>query len=202
MLVVKLGGSIAVRGIDKLKAVLEELEVAENVLVVPGGWVFADIVRLVDYYHSMPKASHVLGVLSMEMYAYLISELSGFKLTTLQELSAGKKGKFVLLPYSSKLYKELPESWEVTSDSFAVLVAHRVGCREVLKVTDVDGILDGNKLLPEVKAGELKGETCLDSYSAKLIERLGVRVFICNGLKRGRVKGYIVEGRTPGTLVY
>jgi len=47
MMVVKVGGSVARAGICVLKRVLEELSHSKTpLLIVPGGWIFADFVRL------------------------------------------------------------------------------------------------------------------------------------------------------------
>ncbi len=206
VVVAKVGGSLARRGFESLKLTLDELgSLDEAVVVVPGGWVFADISRLVDSCLNLKAGlSHSMGILAMEMYGYIVANF-GFSAATLEDLREVKKGdKLVLLPYSSGLHEsELPKSWRVTSDSIAVWVAQKL--REwgydavVLKITDVDGIFKDGHLLDRVKAEDVRG--CVDSYALKLIRKYGIRLFVCNGIRRGRVKGYIVEGRTLGTLI-
>ena len=206
VVVAKVGGSVARRGLECLKALLKELRsLNETVVVIPGGWVFADFSRLVDSNLNLKaELSHAMGILSMEMYARVIENF-GFKSVTLEDFKKiGKGDKLVLLPYSSGLHEsELPKSWRVTSDSIAVWVAQKL--KEwghdiaVLKVTDVDGVFEGDRLLSRVKAEEVHG--CVDDYALKLIRKYGIRLFVCNGTERGRVKDYIVEGRTLGTLI-
>ncbi len=208
MIVVKLGGSIARAGISNLVRVLNEL--SGSFVIVPGGWVFADIVRLIDSQLSLKqRTAHEMAIAGMEVYGMLIADVGGLRRATLEEVIEGID-RAVLMPYSSGIHKaKLPESWEVTSDSISVWIASKLkdegllekGARkaEVLKVTDVDGVLKDGRLCERVKAREVEG--CLDRHSLRLIEELDVRVFVCNGLVEGRVKDYIVEGRTLGTLI-
>ncbi len=216
MMVVKLGGSIARAGISNLVRVLGEL--SGSFLIVPGGWVFADTVRLIDSQLGLGDVTaHEMAIAGMEMYGMLIAELGGFRKVTLDEVESHARA--VLMPYSSRIHEsELPGSWEVTSDAISIWVAaklrdaglldcagERAGAEEraeraeVLKVTDVDGVFRNGRICRRVRARDAAG--CLDGYSAKLIEELDVRVFVCNGLVEGRVKDYIVEGRTLGTLI-
>jgi aspartokinase-like uncharacterized kinase len=209
IIVAKVGGSLGRRGFEKLGIVINELKTLEDaVVVIPGGWAFADISRLVDVKLNLnSKLSHAMGILSMEMYAHIIMNF-GLKGATLKNLKKLEKGeKFVLLPYSSKLHEsELPKSWDVTSDSIAVWVAHRLKLAgysiSVIKITDVDGIFKNGRLLNRVKAHEISrgfGDlSCIDSYALKLIQKLGIKLFVC---RWDRVKDYIVEGKMLGTLI-
>ena len=52
------------------------------------------------------------------------------------------------MPYN--LLKEndsLPHTWNVTSDTIAAFVAHKVGETSFIKLTDVDGLMDDKGLL-------------------------------------------------------
>ncbi len=205
IVVAKVGGSVARRNVERIKGVMDELSLADRVVVIPGGWVFADFSRLIDWRLKLGnKTAHRLGIMSMEMYAeVLLGTSREFEGVEIRELRFEREGKYVLMPYSSKLYELLPESWEVTSDSVAVWVANELKSKyrvRVVKITDVDGIYVNGKLVEKIRAEEVKG--CLDSYSLKLIRKCGISVFVCNGVVEGRVKSYIVEGRTLGTLVY
>lgn len=212
MMVVKVGGSVARAGICVLKRVLEELSHSKTpLLIVPGGWIFADFVRLVDCSHNLGETAHDMAIAGMEIYAMLISHIGGFdRITfdriTLEELDEKSfKGIYVLMPYSSRIQEsELPKSWDVTSDSIAIWVASKLkdwglGGKTVLKITDVDGVYRNGRFCERVRARDALG--CIDRYSIRLIEERGIDVFVCNGLKAGRVKGYIVEGKTLGTLI-
>jgi len=131
MKVVKIGGSVA----SRIEGILEEL--SGDVLIIPGGWIFANAVRELDSERKLPSsAAHWMCIAGMEMYGYYISSL-GVKTTEKLERVKGIK---VLLPYCILKKSELPQSWDVTSDSIAVWVASKLGVKEVIKITDVDGI--------------------------------------------------------------
>ena len=200
MRIVKVGGSVAAR----IKGILKELEESkEDVLIVPGGWIFADLVRKLDIDND--SAAHWMAILAMEQYGYYISSfgVNIVKPRTFNELKGKLFGLSVLLPYELiKNNDELPHSWDVTSDSIAVWVASKLNVREVIKLTDVDGLIINGQVVEKVKAADIVGiETCVDSYAPKLMIRYGINMFVCNGLFEERVKNYITEGRAKGTLI-
>ncbi len=208
VIVAKLGGSIARRRFDRLKGILEELSYAKKIVIVPGGWIFADISRLIDLKIGLEdETSHTLGIMSMEMFAKVLLDVGKekFKPALLNELvfNRERENRFILLPYSSNMHKlDLPKSWEVTSDSLALWTAKMLKKEynvKVIKITDVDGIFVNGKLVKKIRAEEVKG--CLDPYSLKFIREFEIPVFVCNGIIKNRVKSYILEGQTLGTLV-
>lgn len=203
MRIVKVGGSVA----SRIEEIVQELkETGEDILIVPGGWVFADIVREIDSREKLdPSHAHWMAIAAMDMYAYYISNFGVDTVEADQPADIEISGVAVLLPYGLlRKNDELPHSWGVTSDSIAVWLASRIGCREVVKVTDVDGIYIGGKFIERITASFLiegKAQTCVDLHSPRLMRDFGVDMFICNGMVEGRVKGYIVRGRAKGTLI-
>jgi aspartokinase-like uncharacterized kinase len=120
--VVKVGGGI---GDEALPAVCAALAGRRSLLVVPGGGRFADAVREADRRHGLhAHTSHRMAILAMEQFGWLLSDLI--------------PGVPVLLPSGLPL-DELPASWDVTSDSIAAWVAHRVGAERLVLVKAVDG---------------------------------------------------------------
>ena len=196
MIVVKLGGSVA-RNIPALIRSLRSIR--KDILIVPGGWIFADTIRRLNIDDDR---AHWMAVLAMEQYGYYVSSF-GVETIRPKGFDFEFSGVRVLLPYELMLRNdELPHSWEVTSDSIAIWVASKLGIKEVVKLTDVDGIILNGRLVERIEADKLVGiETCLDSYAPKLMMERGVSVFICNGLVARRVKDYITKGRAKGTLV-
>ncbi|AEA47957.1 amino acid kinase family protein [Archaeoglobus veneficus] len=198
MRVAKLGGSVA----SRLSGILDELKAGGDVLIVPGGWIFADSVRELDEQRRLPpSAAHWMCIAGMEMYAHYISS---FGVNAVEDLKEEEiKGLCVLLPYKTlRLADELPHSWDVTSDSIAVWVASKLGVEEVIKITNVDGVYVDGEFVERVEASALIGKkTCVDSFAPKLMVETGIDMFVCNGLVEGRVKNYILGGRAKGTLI-
>ncbi len=203
MRVVKMGGSVA----SRVEGLLKELEGCGDILIVPGGWIFAEAVRKLDSQRKLPeKAAHWMCIAGMEIYGYYISSFGVGTVNELRKVS----GIAVLLPYLILKSSNLPECWEVTSDSVAVWVASRLGINEVVKITDVDGVILNGRLVERIKASELAGRnTCVDGFAPKLMVEEGVNMFVCNGLRPGRVKNYIlrsqaslsVQSHAKGTLI-
>ena len=122
--VVKVGGGVG-DALPDVCATLGELGRRHRLLVVPGGGGFADAVRDADRRHGLhAHTSHRMAILAMEQFGWLLSDLI--------------RGVPVLLPAGLPL-DELPASWDVTSDSIAAWVAHRVGAERLGLVKAVDG---------------------------------------------------------------
>ncbi len=196
MIVVKLGGSVA----GNIPALIHSLRSTQkDVLIVPGGWIFADQIRKLKIDEDR---AHWMAILAMEQYGYYISSF-GVETVRPTDFDFEFSGVRVLLPYELLLQNdELPHSWKVTSDSIAIWIASKLGVRAIIKLTNVDGIILNGRLVERIKASEIVGKkTCLDPYAPKLMIEGGIDMFICNGLFVNRVKDYIAKGRAKGTLV-
>ncbi|WP_456369584.1 amino acid kinase family protein [Geoglobus sp.] len=194
MIVVKLGGSVA---FSAGKIIAELKETGKDILVIPGGWRFADAVRELNVDDD---AAHWMAVLGMNMYGFYLSRFA--ETIEPEDFDFKPLGVRILLPYALlRKNDELPHSWDVTSDSIAVWVAEKVDAEMLVKVTDVDGIIKDGRLLERVRASELRRATCLDTFAPRLLAEYGRDMFICNGLVGGRVKDYIMKGRAKGTTV-
>ena len=125
--VVKIGGGIGDDALPGVCATLGELGRRHRLLVVPGGGRFADAVRDADRRFGLhAHTSHRMAILGMEQFGWLLSDLI-------------PGGVPVLLPAGLPL-DELPASWDVTSDSIAAWVAHRVGAARLVLVKAADGL--------------------------------------------------------------
>ncbi len=197
-MLLKVGGSVA----EKLEMVFEPLESLQRAYIIPGGWIFADLVRKIDSEKSLsPSTSHWMAITAMNTYGFYMAETArkfGFELVEPENFDLPDK-KAVLLPYNLlRRFDELPHSWDVTSDSIAVWVAAKAGFSEVVKVTAAGGIVGEKGGLKEVvRASELKTDV-VDSYTPKLLVKYGINMFVCSpeGLKN-----YILRGRARGTLI-
>jgi hypothetical protein len=197
-LIVKIGGSCASHLPDIIAQLKEcvELKAVESISIVPGGWFFADMVRATGVNDS---AAHWMAVASMDIYGYYISSRD---LDVVENFDFDFKGVRVLLPYRlMRTHDELPHSWDITSDSISIWLAHKIGVKEVIKLTDVDGIFIEGELVNKISADDIADRTtCVDNFSPSLMKKYGISMFVCNGLK-GRVKDYILRGQAVGTLI-
>ncbi|VVB85778.1 5-(aminomethyl)-3-furanmethanol phosphate kinase [uncultured archaeon] len=197
MIVVKLGGSLIHRARGLVREITEYSKASgKEILIVPGGSIFADMVRKAN---PSQEAAHWMAVLAMEQYAYYLRDGSEAKLTDNLEIKA--KGTYILLPYALlKKKDELPHSWDVTSDTIAAWVAKQLGAR-FIKATDVDGIYLGGILKKEILAAELAGmETCVDAELPHFLMRNNMECEVINGDCPGRLIKAL-EGNPVGTLI-
>ena len=193
-MIVKVGGSV----FKKAKEVLEEIkEAGKPCIIIPGGWVFADVVRLLNLDDD---TAHWMALKAMDVYGIYLGSFA--ELIEPDDFNFEIDGVKVLLPYRLvRKYDELPHSWEVTSDSVAVWIAGKMGVKKVVKVTDVDGVFVNGELAERLDYGEVPKNSCIDNFAVKLAERYGIEIFVCNGFVRGRVKNYILRGGAVGTLI-
>jgi aspartokinase-like uncharacterized kinase len=140
--VVKLGGGVFAHE-PCFASVLETIAEAartERLLVVPGGGLFADLVREIDRRHHLSDATaHWMAILAMDQYAHVIAEkLAGAALVADRETVAAslEAGRVPVLAPSRwvRALDPLPHSWDVTSDSIAAWIAGQVGARRLVLV--------------------------------------------------------------------
>lgn len=198
MIVLKLGGSLFRHGPDILKCVERT---GMDVLVVPGGGEFADLVRKVDVEYSLSDdASHWMAVLAMDQYAYYLSDMTGIPLTS--DFS-DREGIRIALPYEMLRKKDdLPHSWDVTSDTIAAWIAHMTGSL-LIKATDVDGIIKDGTLIERIDAPALagSGESCIDAALPHYLMKYGMNALVVNGLYGSRIEDAVLGKKTVGTLI-
>lgn len=196
--VLKIGGSLIEQAEDLLKAVTEHIASTGSkvkIVVVPGGGIFANGIREASRAHSIgDEAAHWMAVAAMEQYAYLLMDKSGVPL--IDDTDDVPEGISILLPYQLlKTTDELEHSWDVTSDTIAAWVAHRINAI-LVKATDVDGVLNEGELIEEITAKELEsmGETCTDRILPHILDKYSMDCVIVNGTCPERVVAAI-EGK-------
>jgi dihydroneopterin aldolase len=154
--VVKLGGSHAFS--EHLAGWVDAIAgCAGHVIVVPGGGPFADAVR-----DAQPKigfndvAAHHMALLAMEQYGCALASLNGRfvpadSLAAIQHARETAKVPVWMPSRMALAAKDIPCSWEVTSDSLAAWLAGQLGARQLLLVKHVS--LRGTAVsLPELIA--------------------------------------------------
>jgi 5-(aminomethyl)-3-furanmethanol phosphate kinase len=139
VIVVKLGGSLAKA--RTLRGWLKALSRGKGrAVVVPGGGAFADTVRAEqERLHLSDRAAHRMALLAMEQYALALADICAEMTACASEQDlrdALARGSIpVWLPATMALADpEIPESWDVTSDSLAAWLAARLGAARLVLV--------------------------------------------------------------------
>ncbi len=196
MLVVKVGGSLLGCAREVMGALRDR-----EVLVIPGGGLFAERVREFYRKHSLSEeVAHRMAILAMDQYGMFLADVSGIEVVdSLDELSGAR----IFLP--SKFMKDndpFEPSWEVTSDTIACHIAHLLGEKQFVVLTDVDGIYLNGKLVREIPAEELIGrdETCVDRALPKYLLSYKMNCWVANGARLEVIAG-LFDGKFSGTFI-
>jgi len=217
--VIKIGGSLALYQ-EKLKILCSKLRVASkkhNILVIPGGGEFADVVRVLDKRFTLSDSvSHKMAILGMDQYGFLLSDLiKGSQvinqLKHIQNIFDSHKLP-IFLPSNFILRNNpLENSWNVTSDSIAVYIANQLHIRKVILATDVDGIFtrdpkkySDTKLICELSARKLESmneRTSVDKFLPKLLSKMQIKCFVVNGLFPERVEDILDKRNAICTII-
>lgn len=140
MWVVKLGGSLL--GTPELKLWLELLakESDGRIVIVPGGGVFADTIREQQSFGQYgDAAAHVMALLAMEQYGHVLKSLQPDLVVASSELEISERSwqhrAIIWMPSHMVLAEEdIPQSWDVTSDSLAAWLAAKIGADRLVLV--------------------------------------------------------------------
>jgi aspartokinase-like uncharacterized kinase len=195
-LVVKVGGGLlsteGVEGLRRACAEATEIAASRPVLVVPGGGPFADAVRAVDAQARLADGvSHALALRAMDQLGVLLGPL----LPGAEPLADLVQPRALAIVQAATAFAdrpEVPESWEVSSDSLAVLAAAAIGAEEAVLLKSVPGVLArwpsddaaGSEPIPALTAGELQalqargGGRAVDAYLPQAVRRTGVTVVV------------------------
>jgi aspartokinase-like uncharacterized kinase len=200
--VVKLGGSLIES--PHLFTWLTHLSASRGrTIVVAGGGPFADAVRMAQRQRPFAdKAAHLMAILAMEQFALMLAALEpGLRpAASRAAIEAARREGVTSIWLPSRMTMgapDIPESWDVTSDSLAVWLARKLGVSRVLLVKSAvlptetasvvglakAGIVD--PLLPRFLAGS--GIEC------RCIEAAGAADFAA-ALAAGRLAGTLLGG--------
>ena len=168
MIILKIGGSL----LDSANSLLQEIPRSKDILIVPGGGIFANFVREKNYDDD---TAHFDAILSMNRYGRFLSTF-GFPVVT-EPVTGGKTS--ILLPFDYlKKTDPLPHSWDVTSDSIAAWIAaeNHVSLILVKSVTA--------EFSPALKATDI-----VDPYVFKIVEEHpDLQIKIVNGRQTGALR--------------
>lgn len=140
MWVVKLGGSLL--GASELKHWLETLVKFSDgkVVIVPGGGIFADAVRIAQQRSNISdEAAHQLALIAMDQFGLLLAAMNPDLVTASSELEIAERGWqhrcIVWLPSKMVLADDkIPQNWQVTSDSLSAWLAVKLGAKQLILV--------------------------------------------------------------------
>jgi len=198
--VVKLGGSYAAS--TEREKWLDAIDrCAGEVVLVPGGGPFADAVRAAQREMRFDdRAAHHMALLAMEQYGRaLVSLRPRWKLTgSVQEIRAvlADRSVPVWAPASMALAaKDLPGSWELTSDSLAAWLAGILGAGRLLLVKRVAGSQ------PCVSAAGLAAAGVVDPLFPRFLGASGATAYIAGPADHAAAAAAIRDGSVPGSRI-
>ncbi len=138
--VIKIGGSLL--GAPELMKWLELVVKHSDgqVIIVPGGAIFADAVREAQRLTQVDdKLAHHLALLAMDQYGLLMAGMHKHLVTASSELEIAERGwqhrGIVWLPSKMALADEtIPQNWQVTSDSISAWLANKLKAEHLVIV--------------------------------------------------------------------
>jgi 5-(aminomethyl)-3-furanmethanol phosphate kinase len=197
--VVKLGGSHA--GTAHLDAWLDALAACGGrAVIVPGGGAFADAVRAAQASMGFDDAAaHHMALLAMEQFGLaLASKRPGLRIATSGDaiVAALGSGEVPIWAATAMVLaaKEIPASWDVTSDSLAAWFAGRIGAARLLLVKH------GAPSEP-VSAAELAARGVADPAFPRFLAASGAQGFIAGPEAYAAGGAAIRGGGAPGVRI-
>lgn len=141
--VLKIGGSLL--GSAELHLWLDVIVKNSDglVIIVPGGGVFADAVRLAQQRSGIDdKAAHRLALLAMDQFGLLLTALNPQIKTASTELEIAEQAwqhrAIVWLPSHMLMADEtIAQNWAVTSDSLSAWLANQIGAHHLVIIKSV-----------------------------------------------------------------
>jgi aspartokinase-like uncharacterized kinase len=197
--VLKLGGSFAFSPHlrDWIAAIAE---CAGSIVIVPGGGPFADVARIAQAQMGFDdRAAHHMGLLAMEQYGCAIKSLNE-KLSLADSSDSIRRNlanKQVPVWLSSRMaldFTDIPQSWDVTSDSLAAWLAGKIGAERLLLVKHVEPAHG------TARAADLAVRDIVDKAFEKFLSASGVPAFIL-GPKDHTAVGRSLSGEPVGIRI-
>ena len=138
--VVKIGGSLlGSPELERWLALFAKFSDG-NIIIVPGGGVFADAVREAQKLSKITdKCAHKLAVLAMDQFGLLLANMNPLLVTARTEMEIDERTWqhrcIVWLPSQMVLVEDnIPQNWDVTSDSIAAWLAEKLNAQQLVLV--------------------------------------------------------------------
>jgi len=140
MWVVKIGGSLL--GSPELERWLEVAAKFSdgNIIIVPGGGVFANAVREAQVLSKISDAcAHRLALLAMDQFGLMLANMNPLLATASSEMEIDERTwqhrGIIWLPSKMVLNSNsIPQNWDMTSDSLAAWLAQKLGAQHLILV--------------------------------------------------------------------
>jgi aspartokinase-like uncharacterized kinase len=140
MWIFKLGGSLL--GSPELKGWLDLIARHGDgkIVIVPGGGILADAVYESQLLSGVDDlVAHKMAVMAMDQYGVLLAGLNDALVTAASDLEIAERGwqhrAIVWLPSSMVIADDsIPTTWELTSDSLAAWLAHKLNADHLILV--------------------------------------------------------------------
>ncbi len=161
-----------------------------RIIIIPGGGLFADMVRDCDRDFNLDQdTSHWMAILAMNQFGYLISSLIPGSICT-ENIDEAKEysGAYrpaILLPY--RLIKDkdpLLHSWDVTSDSIVAWIAGYMDAKKLLLIKSRNLPSDSytyRDFKNPVDKEQLENTDIVDPMFCRIMKDLGIDLWIING---------------------
>ena len=216
--VLKVGGSL-IEHPTELKVLcktLSSLAKTHKMLIVPGGGVFADVVRKLDEEWDLSDTtSHKMAVLAMDQFGLFLSDITPNSQVcySLEDVRSAEYGSLPILLPSQYVFCEDPleNSWDATSDSIAAHIAGVLNAEKLVLITDVDGIYDDDpkknpnaKLVKQLTAEQLLSwnrRTSVDKALPKLLIKFKLNCYVVNGMHPKRVHAIFTNKKSVYTCI-
>jgi dihydroneopterin aldolase len=200
IIVVKLGGSLTGSRhlVDWVGALAS---CGGRSVVVPGGGPFADAVRQAQAKIGFSdSAAHHLALIAMEQFGWALASLNPNFRVADSAIAIGNALRAGNVPIWSPVKmvldcREIPASWDVTSDSLAAWLAGQIGARQIVLVKH--GAAFGNP--PSVV--DLAARGIVDQAFPRFLASSGAQASIVAAEASGSAQKAISERGMPGTLI-
>jgi len=214
--VLKVGGSLAEYPASLRKLCKELASFAKDyeILVVPGGSKFADVVRDFDKTYGLSNTlAHKMAILAMDQFGLFLSDITpnSFVSYSLENVKNSPSGTLPIFLPSKLIFRKdtLESSWNVTSDSITAFIAGMLHVEKLILVTDVDGIFTADpkknlnaELIAEVSARQLSSSnkrTSVDQTLPKIILRAKLDCYVISGRHPRRIRAVLENQKTVCT---
>lgn len=179
MRVIKLGGSLADSSLLKDWLDYLALNRSPKTVIVPGGGMFAEQVRVAQKFWCVgDKTAHCMALLAMQQMAFLFQGINQnlHIVSTVQEIKSSLASKKVIIwsPDIQQLDREgIPASWDITSDSLAVWLAKEITATELFLVKSAS-------VSPELSIQQMAGKGIVDKGFCEFMKSAKVTVRVLN----------------------
>jgi 5-(aminomethyl)-3-furanmethanol phosphate kinase len=201
MWIVKLGGSLAdTMDLQSWLGVLACFG-GGRVIIVPGGGLFADQVRRTQQLWSFDdRVAHRMALLAMDQYGLMMAgiraDLKPAATVEAIENILGQAGVAVWTPsVMAADNRDLPENWDLTSDSLAAWLANRLKATMLLVVKSVD------TSEPEISAVKLSGRGWVDPMFPIMTAHAGYETRLMGKHQFDLMERMLLTGMQGGTLI-